>query len=254
MMEDAKEMGTPIPEDAATSRSPWAEAWRRLRVAARQLAKRAAPRRTDPHETYVRLAVQLALEKPSPDRGKVLLLTSPTGADVIRRAGLEFAEALSREMNRRVLVIEADFGNLRTPETPGLTDLLWHGTNGFKGVVRPTADPLVFRLPSGSPELVPASFGAGRHREVLDWARAAYDVVMLLGSPVLREQKWLPFGPFVDHALLLAVEEETYLADLEASLRLLRECSVAGVGVVLARGGGPAPDPTPGGPASPAEP
>jgi Mrp family chromosome partitioning ATPase len=242
MMDEANELvGAAVtaesPPAAEGTLARWrAEAWRRLKWLASELRSRLTPQQPEPRQMYVRLAVQLALEKPTSGRGKALLLTSPTSAAVIREAGLEFARALARDMGRRVLLIEADFGHSREAEAPGLAELLVHGMGDFAVAVRATGDEGVWRLPSGAPELVPASFGSGRHQELLERACAGYDVVLLLGSPVLREQKWLLFGPLVDHSLLLALEGETFVSELEASVRLLTECKAAGVGVVLTRG------------------
>jgi Mrp family chromosome partitioning ATPase len=190
---------------------------------------------------YVRLAVQLALDRPPGERAKSILLTSPTSEDLIRDTGREFAYVLAHEMGRRVLLIESDFGRAGDREAPGVTDLLVHGVDGLPGAVRPTGHRRVFTLPVGSPHLAPASFAGGRHAELIAQACASYDSVILIGAPVLRDPKSLLFAPLVDHSLLVAVEGGTYVSELETSLRVLNECKAAGVGVVLAKGQGDSP-------------
>jgi Mrp family chromosome partitioning ATPase len=206
------------------------KAWRWLR----HILNGASPV-PDPHAMYVRLAVQLALERSSGERAKSVLLTSPTSGDLIRDAGRQFAWVLAHEMGRRVLLVESNFGSSSGPPAPGVTDLLVRGLDGLAAAVQPTGHERVFTLPAGSPQLAPASFAAGRHAELIERACAGYDCVILIGAPVLTDPQSLMFAPLVDHSLLLAIEGRTYVSDVEASLRALAECKASGVGVVLTR-------------------
>ncbi len=185
-------------------------------------------------DLYLRLAVQLALERSPGERAKSILLTSPTSGPIVRDTGMELAYVLAERMGRRVLMIEADFGNCQDLG-PGVTDLLAEGVHRLPELVRTTRHERVFSLPPGSPSLAPASFTTGRHAELMDKACASYDSVLLLGAPVLTDSRWLVFAPLVDHSLLLAVEGRTFVSDLDASLQALSECKAAGVGVVLTR-------------------
>jgi Mrp family chromosome partitioning ATPase len=138
-------------------------------------------------------------------------------------------------MGQRVLLIDADFGRRDAVGAPGLTDLLVEGVAALPAAVRPTAHERVFALPVGSPDLTAASLAAGRHGELIERVCAAYDSVIVMGAPVLRDTKWLMLAPLVDHSLLLAMEGRTHVSDLDTSLRVLSECKAAGVGVVLTR-------------------
>lgn len=184
-------------------------------------------------QMYVRLAVQLELERPAGKRAKSILLTSPRSEHVIRETAMELAYTVAEEMGRRVLLIDADFGLRSGAGTPGLTDLLVQGVEGLTTAVRATSHERLFMLSAGSRELTAASLAAGRHRELIARACDAYESVIVIGAPVLREAKWLMLAPLVDHSLLLAVEGRTHVSELDASLRVLSDCKAAGVGVVL---------------------
>ena len=188
-----------------------------------------------PSHVYVRLAIQLELERQAGQPGKRILLTSPESEALIRDAGEEFACILAQELGQRVLLVEAGSGG--GCAGPGLTELLLEGPAGLDRVVRATSHEHVFLLPAGSPDLAPRALAAARHAEVIASACSLYDCVILLAGPALTDPKSLVFAPLVDHTLLLALDARTYVSELDASLQALADRRAVGVGVVLAREG-----------------
>lgn len=181
---------------------------------------------------YLRLAVQLELERPAGARGKSLLLTSPKSQRLIREAGQELAGALASQLGQRVLLVDA--GPSAT-DAPGLAELLATGPASLASLVAATPNEGVFVLPSGGATITPAALAATHRTELIERACADYDVVILLGSPVLQDPRSLVFASLVDHALLLAFEAETPMTELDSSLQALAARKASGVAVVLAR-------------------
>ena len=189
----------------------------------------------DREQMYVRLAVQLELQRPQGERAKSILLTSPWSELTIRDTAMELAYTVAAVMGRRVLLIDADFAVQGEQAVPGLSDVLAKGVDELSSAVQPTSHERVFLLCAGSPEHMAGALAAGRHEELLKRACSAYESVIVMGAPVLRDSRWLMLAPFVDHSLLLAVEGRTHVSDLDTSLAVLADCKAAGVGVVLTR-------------------
>jgi len=218
----------------------WAES---LRARLKSLLN-GAPEAPLREQMYVRLAVQLELERPAGQRAKVIVLTSPSSAAVIRDTALELSYTVAEELGRRVLLVDAEFGARSArgaPATPGLSDLLVGGVSGLAAAAQATNHPRVHTLSAGTPETTAAALAAGRQAEVIEAMCAAYESVIVMASPVLLESRWLMLATLADHTLLLAVEGSTHVSDLDASLRVLAECKAVGVGVLLTRE--PAPEP-----------
>jgi Mrp family chromosome partitioning ATPase len=212
-----------------------AASWQRLRRLFKGKAKAVDG------QASLRFAMQLGLERPADGRARRILLTAPGSNVLIRHAAQELAYTLAEQMGRRVLLVEADLGDPRPSTTTGLRDLLVQGIEGLPEALRSTAHERVILVPVGSSALAPVAISSEAFGAFLDAAGAGCDCVILMAAPVMGDPRSLAFARLVDHTFVLAYEGETFVTELESSLKLLADCEAAGVGVILAHEAPPEP-------------
>ena len=195
-------------------------------------------------QSYRRLAMQLRFEFGESTSGRCILMTTPTPSEHCGRALLELAHLLAHEQRQRVLVIDGRLGRskgltdqLQCDGMAGLADALEAGDQGdfdpVSLVVTTAVADLGF-LPKGAAGGAPLGLlSAERLGRLLDRLRTAYDYVLVHGPAVLEDPVALAYPSQVDGVLLLVVENESLLADLDASQRALAECKARRVGLVL---------------------
>jgi Mrp family chromosome partitioning ATPase len=190
---------------------------------------------------YRRIAMQLHLDLGEGAGGRAVMLAPPVpAADLGARVSLELGHFLAKEFGREVLVIDACFGRpwaagyLGQPGAPGLLDWLEQTPDSLGGFLLPTDHEHVSVMPAGtSVGRRAALLESEALKQLVARARLEFDYVLISCPPVLEDSTGLVFAPFVDVALLLAVEHDTRIRDLDAAQRALLSAKASRLGLVL---------------------
>jgi tyrosine-protein kinase Etk/Wzc len=185
----------------------------------------------------LRTAVLFALS--GTERGKVVLITSSTPAQgkSLVAANLSYLMALGE---RRVLVIDADVRRrslrnyLPIPAgAKGLTDVL-AGTETVAGCVLKDVLSGLSVLPAGGSVRDPGGlFARPEMREIIDWATAHFDYVVIDSAPLLAVSDTSAIAKLVDQTLFIVRQNEASLSEVAEALGLLRRVGGTAVSFVF---------------------
>lgn len=199
------------------------------------------PDRSELAEAFKRLRSQL-LQRLQADGHSLLAVTSPRAMAGKSLTSLNLALAVAAELDRTVLLVDADLSGqglqamLGLNGEPGLGEHLRHGTALDELLVNPGVPRFVF-LPGGNggdqgaAELLAtrAMHGLGRELKL----RYPDRVVIIDLPPLLDTADALSLLPLADTTLLVVEEHRTSIADMESANALLAPFNL--VGAVLAR-------------------
>ena len=199
------------------------------------------PDRSELAETFKRLRSQL-LQRLQADGHSLLAVTSPRAVAGKSLTALNLALAVAAELDRTVLLVDADLSGqglqamLGLAGAPGLGEHLSQGVALDELLVNPGVPRFVF-LPGGhisghgSAELLATRAMQSLGQELKQ--RYADRVVIIDLPPLLDTADALSLLPVADTTLLVVEEHSTSIADVEAASSLLAPFNL--VGSVLAR-------------------
>ena len=174
----------------------------------------------------LRTAVMFALSETA--RGKVVLVTSATPAQgkSLIAANLSYLMAAG---GGRVLLIDADIrrrslGNyLPIPrDAKGLTDVL-ASTERVASCVLPDLYPNLSALPAGGSVRNPGVlFARPEMRDLVEWALATYDYVVIDSAPLLVVSDTSSLAKLADYTLFIVRQNETSVSEVVEALAGLR--------------------------------
>lgn len=199
------------------------------------------PDRSELSETFKRLRTQL-LQRLAPDGYSLLAVTSPRSMACKSLTSLNLALAVAAELDRTVLLVDADLSGqglqamLGLGGEPGLGEHLRQGMPLQELLVNPGVPRFVF-LPGGhggdqgAAELLSTRAMEDLGRELK--LRYPDRFVILDLPPLLETADALSLLPLADTTLLVVEEHGTTIADLESASEFLAPFNLAGA--VLAR-------------------
>jgi Mrp family chromosome partitioning ATPase len=188
---------------------------------------------------YRRLAVQLHYALPRGEASRSVLVITPSNPILAAHASTLLAQSMAAELHKPVLLADVD---PREPQVSrifdatsnaGFTDLMHRAEMCVQPLVLATSAPNLSVLPVGrgpesAPQPRPDQIGP-----FLEAASQEHDFVVLSGGAVLSNTTALAVAPLAGSVLLLAVENKTRVADLEAAQHALAVCRVSNIGLVL---------------------
>lgn len=169
-------------------------------------------------------------------RGNSLLLTSPTAGSGTTLTAINLALSMAQEINRTVLLVDAD---LRHPSIHryfgltaerGLSDYLRGKADLPELLINPGFDNLII-LPGGQP--LPNStelLGAPRMESLVNEMKTRYADRFLIfdSSPLLTCADALVFSSFIDSVLLVVEAEKGSRREIKQAMELLQDKPVFG--------------------------
>lgn len=179
--------------------------------------------------------------------GKVLLVASAEAAEGRTTVAANLAAGLGR-LDRRVLLIDADLRHAGQPRGgPALASLIDAGPGGMAwglgeylafaaeidGVIDATKLPGVSCVPLIGPPAHADQLGSRRLEELLDHARAHYDLVLIDGPPLLDSVDAELLAARVDGVLWVARACVARRGRVAAAIARLREIGAPLIGSVL---------------------
>jgi protein-tyrosine kinase len=172
---------------------------------------------------------------------RTVLVTSPQKGEGKSITSANLALTMAQELQRRVVIIEAD---LRTPALqhlfglppgPGLAEYL-AGAAELKDIMKFLPDHNLTVIPGGNAPTNPAELlGSTAMRRMLDQLRTRFDRVILDTPPVLPLADVAVLAPMVDGALLVVRAGVTPKPAIENALRAFDSSRL--IGVVLNESG-----------------
>lgn len=170
---------------------------------------------------------------------QVLLITSALPKEGKSFVAANLAQAIGRQRERRVLLIDADLrlSRLHTqfgaPGTPGLTDYLMGDADEFS-VIQQTPLKNLFFIPAGKPVTTPTELlGGVRLKHLRRRVMRVFDWVIVDSPPTLPVSDASLLATVCDGAILVVQEAATPFEEAQKALREFPAKSV--VGVVLNR-------------------
>ena len=175
--------------------------------------------------------------------GACLVFVSLATDDISANTLLMLAHAICKELGRRVLLVDARFGNqsLGISGRFGLTEHLGfsdavQGLAKLEDLIRPTTVANVDVLPAGDASDWFAPVDRQKLKDVFDAARARYDFVLVqVGAPD-NDTRAVLTAAEGDAAFLLALENHTYMRILDNCRKVLVDNGVKDLRVVLTNG------------------
>ena len=170
-------------------------------------------------------------------RGKVLLVTSATPSQGKSFLAANLAALFAANSGRRVLIIDADIRKRSLREylpiaagSAGLTDLLTGRRALDPSVLVDLGDGL-YVLPPGEGVQDPGRVLTGEgFGQVIDWAVAQFDLVVIDSAPVLAVNDTLELAKHADETLFVVRQGEVSLAEVNEALTSLRRVGVTVAG------------------------
>ena len=184
---------------------------------------------------YKMLRTQL-LQKMNESKWNALALTSPSAGAGSSLTSVNLAISLAMEIRHTVLLV--DF-NLRNPGLHklfgfepkyGLSDYLLHDTPLEEILVNPSYEGVVM-LPGNQPLLNSSeTLSSPKLVQLVEELKNRYPsrIVLFDLPPILTSDDALAFSPYTDAFLLVLEEGKTKKAELENSIRLLKDVELIG--------------------------
>jgi capsular exopolysaccharide synthesis family protein len=185
-------------------------------------------------EQYRQLRTRLSLAEGS-NAIRSVLVTSPQKGEGKSITSANLALTMAQELQRRVVIIEADLRKpslqqlFGLPPGPGLADYLV-GAADLQQVTRFMPEQHLTVIPAGSTPGNPAELlGSTAMRRLLDQLRTAFDRVILDTPPVLPLADVAILAPMVDGALMVVRAGYTPKPAIENALRAFDSSRLLGV-------------------------
>lgn len=185
-------------------------------------------------EQYRQLRTRLSLAEGA-NAIRTVLVTSPQKGEGKSITSANLALTMAQELQRRVIIVEAD---LRKPSLqqmfgltpgPGLSDYL-AGAADLQQVMRTLPDHHLTVIPAGTTPGNPAELlGSTAMRRLLDQLRTSFDRVILDTPPVLPLADVAILAPMVDGALMVVRAGYTPKPAIENALRAFDSSRLLGV-------------------------
>lgn len=166
---------------------------------------------------------------------RTLLITSPLAREGKTFVATNLAQAIVRQSDRSVLIIDADLRCSRlhfplgAPLAPGLTDYL-QGSVSEMEVIQHGQEGNLFLIPGGSSVSNPSELlSNGRVKKLLDRLSAIFDWVILDSPPCLPVADAHVLADFCDGLLLVVRAGSTPAAVVERAGKELHDRNIVGV-------------------------
>jgi len=167
---------------------------------------------------------------------KTLAVTSPTDDSGNSLTAVNLAISMAMELDRTVLLVDANFQNpsvhtlLGLKATTGLGDYLLNNTPLSELMINPSIPRLVI-LPAGKPLINSTEMlRSPRMINFVNEVKSRYPsrIIIFDMPPLLTQVDTLSFSPYVDCALLVTQEGTTTTDDLKNAASLLKDVNVVG--------------------------
>ena len=185
-------------------------------------------------EQYRQLRTRLAHAEGA-NNLRTVLVTSPQKGEGKSVTSANLALTMAQELQRRVVVLEADLRKpsmqkmFGLPPGPGLTDYL-SGAAELKDVMRFLPDHNLTVIHAGSTATNPAELlGSTAMRRLLDTLRTRFDRVILDTPPVLPLADVAVLAPLVDGSLMVVRAGVTPKPAIENALRAFDSSRLLGI-------------------------
>jgi capsular exopolysaccharide synthesis family protein len=185
-------------------------------------------------EQYRQLRTRLSLAEGASSI-RTVLITSPQKGEGKSLTSANLALTMAQELQRRVVLIEADLRKpslqqlFGLPAGPGLSDYL-AGATDLQQAMRFLPDHHLTVIPAGSTPANPAELlGSTAMRRLLDQLRTTFDRVILDTPPVLPLADVAILAPMVDGALMVVRAGYTPKPAIENALRAFDSSRLLGV-------------------------
>jgi capsular exopolysaccharide synthesis family protein len=166
---------------------------------------------------------------------RTVLVTSPQKSEGKSVTSANLALTMAQELQRRVVVVEADLRKpslqhlFGLPSGPGLTEYL-SGAAELQDVMRFLPDHNLTVIHAGSPAVNPAELlGSTAMRRLLDALRTRFDRVILDTPPVLPLADVAVLAPLVDGVLMVVRAGVTPKPAIENALRAFDSSRLLGI-------------------------
>jgi capsular exopolysaccharide synthesis family protein len=166
---------------------------------------------------------------------RTVLITSPQKGEGKSITSANLALTMAQELQRRVIIIEADLRKpslqqlLGLPDGPGLSEYLV-GAADLKDVMRFLPDHNLMVIPAGATPANPAELlGSTAMRRLLDQLHTRFDRIILDTPPVLPLADVAVLAPLVDGTLLVVRAGVTPKPAIENALRAFDSSRLLGV-------------------------
>jgi len=166
---------------------------------------------------------------------RTLLVTSSVSGEGKTFVASNLAQAIIRQPDRRVLLIDADLRcsrlheRLGAPSAPGLTDYLRGGTDEAS-IIQTAQDSNLYFIPGGGAVANPSELlSNGRLKSLLDRVAPAFDWIVIDSPPCLPVADATVLADFCDGVLLVVKACSTPAAVVQRSRQELHGRSVVGV-------------------------
>ncbi|HZR22929.1 MAG TPA: CpsD/CapB family tyrosine-protein kinase [Vicinamibacterales bacterium] len=185
-------------------------------------------------EQYRQLRTRLSLAEGA-SQIRSVLITSPQKGEGKSITSANLALTMAQEVQRRVILIEADLRKpslqhlFGLPDGPGLADYL-SGAADLKQVMKVLPEHHLTVIPAGVAPANPAELlGSTAMRRLLDSLRSTFDRVILDTPPVLPLADVAILAPMVDGALMVVRAGYTPKPAIENALRAFDSSRLLGV-------------------------
>lgn len=166
---------------------------------------------------------------------RTVLVTSAIPSEGKSFITANLAQAITRQRERRVLVIDADLRlstlhkALGAPQTPGLTDYLRGDVDEMNAIQRGPAENLFF-IAGGTPTTNPLELlGNGRFRKLLDRVTPVFDWVILDSPPMLPVSDTSVMAEHCDGVLLVVRAKMTPFDVIQKVKKQIGDKKILGV-------------------------
>ncbi|HET9400045.1 MAG TPA: CpsD/CapB family tyrosine-protein kinase [Candidatus Acidoferrales bacterium] len=166
---------------------------------------------------------------------RTVLVTSAIPSEGKSFVTANLAQAITRQRERRVLVIDADLRlstlhkALGAPQSPGLTDYLRGDVDEVNAIQRGPIDNLFF-IAGGTPTTNPLELlGNGRFRKLLDRVTPVFDWVILDSPPMLPVSDTSVMAEHCDGVLLVVRAKMTPFDVIQKVKKQLGDKKILGV-------------------------
>lgn len=185
-------------------------------------------------EQYRQLRTRLSLTEGG-SQIRTVLITSPQKGEGKSITSANLALTMAQEVQRRVILIEADLRKpslqhlFGLPDGPGLSEYL-SGAADLQSVMKVLPDHHLTVIPAGSSPVNPAELlGSTAMRRLLDSLRTTFDRVILDTPPVLPLADVAILAPMVDGTLMVVRAGYTPKPAIENALRAFDSSRLLGV-------------------------
>jgi capsular exopolysaccharide synthesis family protein len=224
----------PAPAIAGTALAPGADGTEHYTVRLNPLLVAGLAPKSLAAEQYRALRTRLALAEGA-GALRTVLITSPQKGEGKSVTAANLALTMAQELQRRVVLVEAD---LRKPSLPhlfglpsgaGLADYL-SGAAELKDIMKFLPEHNLTIIPAGSTPMNPAELlGSTAMRRMLDHLRTRFDRVILDTPPVLPLADVAILAPLVDGALMVVRAGYTPKPAIENALRSFDASRLLGI-------------------------